>query len=55
MRPVWSWRGEAALGVGWWLVGSIDGPYHALECVIYCFLVKFTNEKELVTDRRTDR
>ena len=36
-------------------MGSIDGPYEALGCVIYCFLVKFTNEKEQMTDRRTDK
>ena len=36
------------------VVGSIDGPYEALGCVIYCLLVKFTNKKELVTDRRMD-
>ena len=40
------------------MLGRIDGPNEALGCVIYCFLVKFTSEKELVTDRRdgpTDR
>ena len=37
------------------VVGSIDGPHEALGCVTYCFLVKFTDEKELVTDRWTDR
>ena len=31
------------------VVGSIDGPFEAL-CVTYGFLVKFTDEKELVTD-----
>ena len=39
--------------VAWF--GSIDGSYEALGCVIYCFLVKFTNEKELVSDRPTDQ
>ena len=34
------------------VVGSIDGPDEALRWV---FLVKFANEKELVTDGRTDR
>ena len=30
----------------------MDGPYdyETLRCVIYCFLVKLTNEKELVTE-----
>ena len=36
------------------VVGSVDGPNEALGCVIYCFLVKFAEEKEQVTDRRTD-
>ena len=36
------------------MVGSIDVLYEALGCVIYCFLVKFNNEKELVTDRPAD-
>ena len=35
-------------------MGSIDGPYEALVCVIYCFPVKLANDKELVTDRLTD-
>ena len=37
------------------VVGGIDGPYEAFGCVIFCFLVKFTDGKELVKDRRTDR
>ena len=37
------------------VVGSIDVLHKALGCVIYWFLVKFTNEKELVTDRPTNR
>ena len=40
------------------VVGSTDGPQEALGCVIYCFLMKLTDEKELVTpgptDQRTD-
>ena len=44
--------GEGGGGGG--VVGSIDGPYEALGCVLYCFLVIFTNEKELVTDGPTD-
>ena len=36
------------------VTASIDGSNETLGCVIYCFLVKFTNEKELVTDGRTD-
>ena len=36
------------------MVGSIDGSYETLGCVIFCFLVKFANEKELVTDQPTD-
>ena len=36
------------------VVGSIDGPHEALGCIIYCFLVKFTDEKELVTNRLAD-
>ena len=37
------------------VVGSNDGPYEALGCVIYCLLVKFTKKKELVTDRQMDK
>ena len=33
---------------------AIYGPLAALGCVIYCFPVKFTDEKELVTDRRDE-
>ena len=35
--------------------GAIRGPLEALGCVIYCLLVKFTDEKELVTDGPTDQ
>ena len=37
------------------VVGRTDGSQEALGCVIYCFLMKFTDEKELVTDQPTDR
>ena len=38
------------------MVGSIDGPHEALVCAIYCFLVKFTEEKKLLpTDRPMDQ
>ena len=30
------------------VVDSIDGPYEAWECVIFWFLVKFTDEKKVV-------
>ena len=33
---------------------SIDGPHETLGWVIYWFLMKFANAKELVTDRQTD-
>ena len=36
------------------VVGTTDGPHEALGCVIFCFLIKFTDEKELVTDGWTD-
>ena len=36
------------------VVGSTDGSQESLGCVIYCFLMKFIDEKELVTDRPTD-
>ena len=36
------------------VVGSVDCPYEALGCVIYCFLVNFTDRKELVIDGPTD-
>ena len=42
-------------GGGGVVVGSIDGPQEALGCVIYCFLMKFNDKKELVTDGSTDR
>ena len=35
-------------------MATTNGPQEALGCVIYCFLMKFTDEKELVTDRPTD-
>ena len=35
-------------------VGSTDGTQEALGCVIYCFLMKLTDEKKLVTDRPMD-
>ena len=37
------------------VVGSIDGPHGAFGCDIYCFQVKFTDEKEFLTDGRTDQ
>ena len=37
------------------VVDSIDGPHEAWGCVIYLFLVKFVDEKKVVTDRWTDR
>ena len=36
------------------VVGSTDGSQESLGCVIYCFLMKFIDEKELVTDEPTD-
>ena len=45
---------EAVVVVGWWPVLMV---LEALPsgCVIYCFLVNFSNEKELVMDGPTDR
>ena len=36
------------------VVGNIDGPLKAWGCVIQPFLIKFPDEKPLVTDRPTD-
>ena len=37
------------------MVGSIDGPFEALGCVIFCTLVKFTIKKNwLLTDGPMD-
>ena len=36
-------------------MGTTDVPQEALGCVIYCLLMKFTDEKELVTDGPTDQ
>ena len=45
-------RGEGGGGGGGGeVVACIDGPHEALEWVIYWFLVKIADEKELVTDR----
>ena len=33
---------EKAVVVWWWLVGSTDSPQEALGCVIFYFLMKFT-------------
>ena len=35
------------------VVGNIDGPHEALRWVIYWFLLKFADEKVLVTDGPT--
>ena len=37
------------------VVGIIYGPHEAWGCVIYSFLVKFSDERKLVTDGWTDQ
>ena len=47
--------GGAGGGGGGVVVVSCHGPHEALEWVFYWFLVKNSDEKELVTDRPTNR